>query len=89
MSAEYYKKKTKKGFRKKKRLVKGIKVFLKKKKMESVNMLMCNTEIFLKKRNIKSINMVANNIKIFLKIKNKVWLIMGKIILKSGKIKTG
>ena len=33
--------------------------------------------------------MVANNIKIFLKIKNKVWLIMGKIILKSGKIKTG
>ena len=44
--------KTKKGF--KKRLVKGIKVFLKKRKTKSVNMLVNDVEIFLNKKKANS-----------------------------------
>ena len=37
-----------------KRFMKGIKIFLKKSKMKSVNMLVNDIEIFLKKRKTKS-----------------------------------
>ena len=43
--------KTKKGFQK--RLVKGTKIFLKKKKTKSANMLLSNIEIFLKRKKKK------------------------------------
>ena len=46
MSTEYYKKKTKKGF--KKRPMKGIKIFQKKIKTKSENMIVNDIEIFLK-----------------------------------------
>ena len=49
----------------KKRLVKGTKTFLKKKKTKSANMLMSNIEIFLKKKKKRSVNMVVNDTKIF------------------------
>ena len=49
----------------KERLVKGIKDFLKKRKIKSINMLMNNIGIFLR-RKTKSVNKVANDIKIFL-----------------------
>ena len=48
MLTGYYKKKTKKGFQK--RLVKGTKIFLKKKKTKNTNMVMSDIEIFLKKK---------------------------------------
>ena len=47
-----------------KKLVKGTKIFLKKKKTKSANMLVSNIEIFLKKKK-RSINMVVNDIKNF------------------------
>ena len=56
MTNSYYKK-TKKSFQKK--LLKDIKIFLKKKKTESVNMLVND-----KKKKKRSINMVVNNISI-------------------------
>ena len=48
-----------------KRLVKGTKIFLKKKKRKSANMLMSNIEIFLKKKKKRSINMVMDDTKDF------------------------
>ena len=63
MTNNYYKKKTKKSFKKKH--VKGNKILLKKKKTKSTNMLMSNIEIFLKKEKKRSVNMVENNIRIF------------------------
>ena len=57
-------KKTKKSFNKK--LVKGTKIFLKKKKTKSANLLVSDREIFQKKnKNNRSVNMVVNNIRIF------------------------
>ena len=63
-------KKTKQGF--KKRLMKGIKIFMMKKKTKSLNMLQKDIEIFLKKEKTKNISMVMNNVKIFLKMKSEV-----------------
>ena len=64
MTNSYCKKKTtKKSFQK--RFVKGTKVFLKKKKTKSNNMLVSEIEIFLKKEKKRSVNIVANDIKIF------------------------
>ena len=63
MLTGHYKKKIKKSFQK--RLVKGTKIFLKKKKTNGTNMLVSNIEIFLKKKKKRSVNMVVNNIKIF------------------------
>ena len=51
-----------------KRLVKGIKIFLKKK---NVNMFVNDIAVFLKNKKTKSINMVKKDIKIFQKMKNK------------------
>ena len=48
-----------------KRLKKATKIFLKKKKTKSTNMLVSHIEIYLKMRKKKSGNMVMNNIKIF------------------------
>ena len=62
-------KKTKKGF--KKRLMKGIKIFLDKLKTKRVNILLNDIKVFPKKRKTKNKNMVPNNIKIFLKMKKK------------------
>ena len=45
--------------------VKGTKIFLKKKKSKSVNMLVNDIEIFLKKKKKRSVNMVVNDVKIF------------------------
>ena len=56
MTNSYYKK-TKKSFQKK--LLKDIKIFLKKKKTESANMLVRD-----KKKKKRSINTVVNNISI-------------------------
>ena len=68
MLADYYKKKiSKQGF--KKRIVKGIKIFPKNRKIKSIHMLVNNIEIFLKKRKTISINMFLNDIKIFLKMR--------------------
>ena len=69
-----------KGF--KKRLVKGIQIFLKKKKTKCVSVLMNNMEIYLKKKKMKSTNMVMIDIKIFLTIKKKSYLSIQKTILK-------
>ena len=55
--------KTKKGFQK--RLVKGTKIFLKKKKSKGANMLLSDIEIFLKKKKKRRANMMVNDIKIF------------------------
>ena len=44
MANSYYKEKTKKNF--KKNHVKGTKIFLKKKKTKSINMLVTNSRIF-------------------------------------------
>ena len=57
------KKLSRKGFQT--RLMKGTKIFLKKKKTKSTNMLMSNIEIFLKKKKKRNVNMVVNDIKIF------------------------
>ena len=43
--------------------MKGGKIFLKKKKTKSLNILVSDREIFLKKKKKRSINMVVNNIK--------------------------
>ena len=48
-----------------KRLVKGAKMFLKKKKNEKPNMLTRDIEIFLKKKKKRSVNMVVNDINFF------------------------
>ena len=53
-----------------KRLVKGIKIFLKKKNTKGANMVVSSIEIFLKKKTKRSMN----NIKIFYWMKNKGWL---------------
>ena len=58
MPTGYYKKKTKKSF--KKRLAKGIKISLKKKN-KSMNMLVKGIKIFLKKKKAENKNIVANN----------------------------
>ena len=42
-------------------LMKGIKVFLKKKKVKRVNMLVNDLEIFLKKGKTKSVNMFVSD----------------------------
>ena len=52
----------------KKKLEKGIKIFLKKK---NVNMVMNNIEIFLKEKKTKSFSMVVNDVEIFRKMKTK------------------
>ena len=57
------KKLSRKGFQT--RLMKGTKIFLKKKKTKSANMLVSNIEIFLKKKKKRNVNMVVNDIKIF------------------------
>ena len=62
----YYQKPTKKIFQK--RLVKGTKTFLKKKKTKSTNIFVTDVEIFLRKKKKRSINMVGNNIKSFKRI---------------------
>ena len=54
---------TKKSFQK--RIVRGTKIFLSKKKTKSANMLMSDTEIFLEKKKKRSVNMVVNDIKIY------------------------
>ena len=46
-----------------KSLVKGTKIFLKKKKPKSANMLMSDIGIFLKKKKKQSLNMIVNDIK--------------------------
>ena len=51
-------------------------------------MLVNDIEIFLKKKKTNTENMVGNDIKIVLKMKNKGYLSLGKIILKSRKIET-
>ena len=61
MINNYYQKS--KSFEKKH--MKGTKIFLKKNKTKSVNMLVCDIEIFLKKKKKRSINMVVNDTKIF------------------------
>ena len=60
------KNKTKKGFEK--RLMKGIKIFLRKKKSKSENMVVNNIEIFLKQKK-KIINIFVSNVEIFQKMK--------------------
>ena len=79
-------KKAKNGF--KKSFMKGFKIFLRKKKLKNISMLVNDLDIILKWRKTKSENMVANVIKIFLKMKNKRWLSIGKIIVNCRKIKT-
>ena len=74
LTGYYKKKKIKKSFQK--RLVKGTKIFLKKKKTNGTNMLVSNIEISLKKKKKRSVNMVVNNIKIFQRMTNKSYLSM-------------
>ena len=62
MKNNYYQKMNK-SFSKKD--VKGTKIFLKKKKTKSCNMLVSDIDIFLKKKKKRIVNMVLNNIKIF------------------------
>ena len=79
MLTRYYQKnKEKKGF--KKRLVKVIKIFQKKKQVKSENMVVNNIEISLKKKQ-KTSAMVVNDIEIFQKMKNEGQLSIEKIIL--------
>ena len=54
-----------------KRLVKGIKIFHKKKKAKSKNMVVKDIEIFLEKKKTISISMVVNDIEMFEKL---VWV---------------
>ena len=54
-----------------KRLVKGIKIFQKKKKAKSKNMVVKDIEIFLEKKKTISISMVVNDIEMFEKL---VWV---------------
>lgn len=56
--ADIIRKKTKKSF--KKRRLKGIKVFPKKRKTKNVNILVKVKKIFLKKKKARSENIVAN-----------------------------
>ena len=63
MLQDIIKKKQRKVF--KKELVKGAKIFMNKKKTNSINMLKGSVEIFLKKEKKRSINMVVNDIKFF------------------------
>ena len=51
----------------KENLQKGTKIFWKKKKAKSVNMLVSDIEIFLKKKKKRSINMFMNDIRMFLR----------------------
>ena len=44
--------------------MKGIKIFVKKRKKKNVNMFVNDIEIFLKKGKTKSVNMVAYGVKI-------------------------
>ena len=44
--------------------MKGIKIFVKKRKKKNVNMLVNDIEIFLKKGKTKSVNMVAYGVNI-------------------------
>ena len=70
MSNGYYQKKTtNKSI--KNRLIKGIKIFQKKRKTKSVNMLVKGIKILLKKKKTKSENIAVNAIKIYLKKNNK------------------
>ena len=48
-----------------KKLVKGTKIFVKKKKTKGANMLVSNIEIFLKKEKKRSVNMVVKDMKNF------------------------
>ena len=48
-----------------KRIVKGTKIFPKKKRTKSANMLVSDIEIILKKKKKRSANMVVNDIKHF------------------------
>ena len=54
-----------------KRLVKGIKIFSKKIKAKSKNMVVKDIEIFLEKKKTISISMVVNDIEMFEKL---VWV---------------
>ena len=54
-----------------KRLVKGIKIFQKKKKAKSKNMVVKDIEIFLEKKKTISISMVVNDIEMLEKL---VWV---------------
>ena len=54
-----------------KRLVKGIKIFQKKKKAKSKNMVVKDIEIFLEKKKTIGISMVVNDIEMFEKL---VWV---------------
>ena len=54
--------------RSEKKHVKNIKIFLKKKKTKSANILVIDIEIFLKKKKKRSINMVVKDIRIFWRI---------------------
>ena len=54
-----------------KRLVKGIKIFQKKKKAKSKNMVVKDIEIFLEKKKTISISMVVNDIEMFEKL---IWV---------------
>lgn len=63
--------------------MKGIKIFVKKRKKKNVNMLVNDIEIFLKKGKTKSGNIGTDDIKIFLKMKGKNYskkLVVNKII---------
>ena len=62
MLTDYYQK-NKESFQK--RLLKGTKIFVKKKKTKKANMLMSDIEIFLKKKQKRTINMVVIDIKVF------------------------
>ena len=62
MLTDYYQK-NKESFQK--RLLKGTKIFVKKKKTKSANMLASNIEIFLKKKQKRTSNMVVIDIKVF------------------------
>ena len=62
--------------------------FSEEEKTKNISMLVNDIEIFLKKKKTNTENMVGNDIKIVLKMKNKGYLSLGKIILKSRKIET-
>ena len=78
MLARCYQKNNKERLQK--RPVNGKKIFLRKRKNKSVNVLVNVIDNFLKKRITKSKNIVTNNIKIFLNIKNKGWWSIGKLL---------
>ena len=67
--------------------MKGIKIFVKKRKKKNVNMFVNDIEIFLKKGKTKSVNMVAYGVKISQKMKKKNKMDIEKIIVRCGKNK--